>query len=141
MIFREIIQSDLENGYLELLSQLSNLGSGDFVARFEKIHKEPNIIILVAFDETINNVVGAGTIWIEPKFIHGCSNVAHIEDVIIDKKNRSHGLGRQIINKLVDIAKRIKCYKIILDCSEKNIGFYEKCGFTQNNFQMSLYLS
>uniref|UniRef100_A0A6C0ISS6 N-acetyltransferase domain-containing protein n=1 Tax=viral metagenome TaxID=1070528 RepID=A0A6C0ISS6_9ZZZZ len=140
MIIRPIIESDLQNGYLDLLSQLTNLGSGDFVARFEKIQKDPNIIILVAFDETINKVVGAGTIWFEPKFIHGCSNIAHIEDVVVDVNYRSLGLGKKIIDLLVSSAKKTNCYKVILNCSEKNIGFYEKCGFTQSNVQMSIYL-
>ena len=30
-------------------------------------------------------VIGCATLLIEPKFIHECSNVGHIEDVVIDK--------------------------------------------------------
>lgn len=32
------------------------------------------------------------------------------------------------------------CYKIILDCSQKNIPFYEKCGFSHKEYEMVLYL-
>ena len=73
--------------------------------------------------------------------IYGCSNVAHIEDLIIDLKYRSQNIDKKIIDMLITFAKVNSCYKIILNCSEKNIGFYEKCGFTNtNNIEMSLYI-
>lgn len=28
------------------------------------------------------------------------------------------------------------CYKVILDCSEDNVPFYEKCGLTRKEVQM-----
>ena len=28
------------------------------------------------------------------------------------------------------------CYKVILDCSEENVPFYEKCGLTKKEVQM-----
>lgn len=31
------------------------------------------------------------------------------------------------------------CYKIILDCSVKNVPFYQKCGFTEKEREMVLY--
>ena len=140
MLIRPIIYYDLHHGYLDLLSQLTNLGTGDFMTRFKEIQLNPNITILVAYDESINKVVGAGTVFIEPKLIHSCSNVAHIEDVVIDINYRSQNIGKKIVASLVNIAKVSNCYKIILDCSEKNIGFYEKCGFINNNVQMSYYI-
>jgi glucosamine-phosphate N-acetyltransferase len=140
MIIRPIIYYDLYHGYLDLLSQLTKLGNGDFSSRFKEIQSNPNITILVAYDETTNKVIAGGTILIEPKMTHSCSNVAHIEDVVVDIEYRSQKLGRKIIDSLINIAKVSNCYKIILNCSEKNIGFYEKCGFTNNNLQMSLYI-
>jgi glucosamine-phosphate N-acetyltransferase len=142
MLIRPIIHYDLDHGYLDLLSQLTNLGNGNFTSRLKEIQLNPNITILVAYDETINRVIGAGTIMIEPKMIHSCSNVAHIEDVIVDTKYISQNIGKKIIDMLITIAKVNSCYKIILNCSEKNIEFYEKCGFTNsnNNVEMSLYI-
>jgi hypothetical protein len=47
-------------------------------------------------------------------------------------------LGKLIIEALTFIGKRTGCYKIILDCSDKNVPFYQKCGFTQKvSFQSS----
>ena len=50
-------------------------------------------------------------------------------DVIISEKYRGLGLGKKIIEELVKIGiNEFKCYKIILNCLDKNILFYEKCG-------------
>ena len=39
---------------------------------------------------------------------------------------------------LKDVADSLGCYKAILDCSEANIPFYEKCGFDKKGIQMSV---
>ena len=31
------------------------------------------------------------------------------------------------------------CYKVILDCSADNQGFYEKCGYEYKGVQMAYY--
>jgi GNAT superfamily N-acetyltransferase len=45
-------------------------------------------------------------------------------------------LGLKVIQALDGIAEKVGCYKSILDCSEKNQGFYEKCGFKHVGIQM-----
>jgi hypothetical protein len=42
----------------------------------------------------------------------------------------------RIISALVEEARRQKCYKIILDCSEHNVDFYAKSGFVRKEVQM-----
>jgi glucosamine-phosphate N-acetyltransferase len=81
-------------------------------------------------------IVAAGTVLIERKFIHGVSKVGHIEDIVVNKNYRGQNLGKWIIEQLKDIGKAVGCYKIILDCSEKNIPFYEKCGFKHKEYEM-----
>lgn len=36
----------------------------------------------------------------------------------------------------VCLAQELGCYKVILDCSEDNVPFYEKCGLTRKEVQM-----
>eukprot|EP01095_Lingulamoeba_sp_RSL-Kostka_P015402 TRINITY_DN707_c0_g1_i2.p1 TRINITY_DN707_c0_g1~~TRINITY_DN707_c0_g1_i2.p1 ORF type:complete len:105 (+),score=13.02 TRINITY_DN707_c0_g1_i2:209-523(+) len=48
--------------------------------------------------------------------------------------------GIRIIDQLVEIGHALGCYKIILDCSEKNVTFYNKCGFKKKEIQMVLYI-
>ena len=42
----------------------------------------------------------------------------------------------KIIEALDAIAKNVGCYKAILDCSEANKPFYEKCGYKVAGVQM-----
>ena len=44
-----------------------------------------------------------------------------------------------MIRALTRVAERLGCYKVILDCSEKNQPFYEKCGMTRKEVQMAKY--
>jgi len=92
-------------------------------------------IYVIEYDEKI---IASGTLLIEQKFIHGGGKVGHIEDVIVDQKIRGEGLGRKITNYLVEEAKKQGCYKTILNCSHKNIGFYEKFGFKNNEVEMRI---
>ena len=62
--------------------------------------------------------------------IHGLSKVGHIEDIVISDSYRKQGLGKQMIDHLVHIAKLSGCYKVILNCAMHNVDFYKKCGFS-----------
>jgi hypothetical protein len=42
----------------------------------------------------------------------------------------------RLIDELVRVAKQQGCYKVILDCAESNIPFYEKCGLSRKEVQM-----
>ncbi|MFS7921590.1 putative glucosamine-phosphate N-acetyltransferase transcription regulator GNAT family [Helianthus anomalus] len=48
-------------------------------------------------------------------------------------------LGKKVVGFLVDHARLTGCYKVILDCSEDNRAFYEKCGFKKKEIQMVKY--
>jgi glucosamine-phosphate N-acetyltransferase len=86
-----------------------------------------------------NSIVGAGTLFIELKFIHACGRVGHVEDVVVAERCRGRALGKVVVEALVEEAKRAGCYKIILDCAEKNVQFYERCGFSKKELQMVIY--
>ena len=85
-----------------------------------------------------NKLVGMGTILIERKIIHNGSNVAHIEDIVVDKDYRNMGIAKQIINFLKAKAKKKMCYKIILNCTEELVPFYEKNSFKKSAIQMNM---
>jgi glucosamine-phosphate N-acetyltransferase len=76
-----------------------------------------------------NKPVGMITLLIEQKLIHGGKYVAHIEDLVIDKKYSGQGIATNLLNNVIYIAKKNNCYKIILDCKRELIPFYEKVGF------------
>ena len=127
---RKIIESDLENGYLESLDALrkaSNIDKNKAKSILKKIAQNPDHVIFVALQE--NQVVGATTLLIEQKFIHDGGKVGHIEDVVVSKNVQGKGIGEKIIRFVLDYAKSQGCYKTILDCDDKVKPFYEKIGF------------
>jgi glucosamine-phosphate N-acetyltransferase len=48
-------------------------------------------------------------------------------------------MSRRLLAALSDEAQARGCYKIILDCADKNVPFYEKCGMTRKEAQMARY--
>ena len=137
LIIRKIIESDLENGFLESLDNLrqtSNLEQNSVKNILKKILENENHIIHVA--ELNGKIVGSTTLLIEQKFIHEGGFVGHIEDVVVNKKFEGRGIGMKLVLSLLDVAKEKKCYKTILNCEDKLIPFYEKIGFKQKSIEM-----
>ena len=74
-------------------------------------------------------IVGTTTLLMEPKFIDRGMIVGYVEDVAVRKGYEGLGIGKQVIENVINYAKTIKhCTEIILYCSEKIKGFYEKSG-------------
>lgn len=139
-MFRLLQKSDLNKGYIELLSQLTTIGdSSKALNKFYDILKNKNHKIFVL--EKNNKIVSCATLFIEPKFIHDCGFVGHVEDVVVDAACRGQKLGKKIIEFLSMEAQKNGCYKIILDCSDKNVGFYEKCLYERKGAYMARYLT
>ena len=85
LIIRKIIESDLENGFLESLDNLrqtSNLEQNSVRNILKKILENENHIIHVA--ELNGKIVGSTTLLIEQKFIHEGGIVGHIEDLVVN---------------------------------------------------------
>ena len=130
---RNIQKDDLWNGFLTTLDSLrqsSDISKEKAERTFEKIKENPNHLIAVALLE--GKVVGAATLFIEPKFIHNGGSVGHIEDVVVDKNHQGKKIGEQIIKYLLEQSNSNGCYKTILDCSDEVKPFYEKLGFKHN---------
>ena len=137
VIIREIVESDIENGFLESLDSLrkaSDLDKEIGKDILRKIIANPDHIIYVA--EFKGKIVGSTTLLIEQKFIHGGGKVGHIEDVVVSKEFEGKGIGMLLVMSLVTIAKSNNCYKTILDCQDELISFYERIGFKQESNQM-----
>ena len=137
LIIRKIIESDLENGFLESLDNLrqsSNLEQNSARNILKQILGNENHIIHVA--ELDGKIVGSTTLLVEQKFIHEGGIVGHIEDVVVKKEFEGQGIGMKLVLSLLDIAKKRECYKTILNCEDELIPFYEKIGFKQKSNEM-----
>jgi glucosamine-phosphate N-acetyltransferase len=149
-------------GYLELLSQLTTVDPSTtqqtFDKRFDELFPQRSCLwdvfskkkrgavkdspyrIVVIEDITLSRIIGTATLFKEIKFIRGCAACGHIEDVVVDSGYRGRQLGKKLLERLRQEAVEMGCYKIILDCSEENEPFYEKCGLTRKEVQMVEYI-
>jgi ribosomal protein S18 acetylase RimI-like enzyme len=136
---RTLQESDYHSGYLKLLEQLTTVGEvteHQFKETVKQMEAQNKICIVMLRDEKIKAI---GSVLIESKLIHQCQKVGHIEDIVVDEDCRGLGLGKVIIDQLVEISKSMGCYKTVLTCAEKNTGFYEKCGFEKKSINMAIY--
>lgn len=127
---RQLQEKDLFNGFLESLDSLrkaSDLSPKKAKLIFKKMKSIPDHIIYVAVLDS--KVIGAATIFVEPKFIHNGGMVGHIEDVVVSKEHQGEGIGLKLINALIQYAKKKGCYKTVLDCTDEVMPFYKKLGF------------
>ena len=134
---REIIETDIENGFLETLDSLrkaSDLDKEIGKDILRKIISNPGHIIDVV--EENGKIIGSATLFIEQKFIHNGGKVGHIEDVVVSKEYEGRGIGIKLVTSLLEKAKAMNCYKTILDCNDELIPFYERIGFKQEANQM-----
>lgn len=140
---RPVQPSDYHRNHLQLLQQLTKVTIFDYdtyCTQLENIVKQHGYIY-VLIDQDTDQVIGSATLLIEHKLIRNCGKVGHIEDVVIDQQFRGQGLGRKLIDYVSQVATNEGCYKIILDCSEDNTGFYNKCGLNKKEIQMVKYIN
>ena len=137
-LIRTLERDDLV-GYLELLGELTVVEKHtqlELGERFGLIGQNPFHQIFVMLDKT-GKLLACATLLIEPKFIRGLAYLGHIEDVCVKKDVRGSGCGKVLVEYLTGVASSLGCYKISLNCSSKNVGFYESCGFERTEIQMT----
>ncbi len=135
--------TDLKNQYIGLMSELTKCESLDDETFYQKIKQIDSMgAIIIGYVLTENNfieIVGSGTIIIEPKIIRGGKYVGHIEDIVVKSSFRGKKISQSILNKLKDFASNKNCYKVILDCDEKVCPVYQSNGFEIKGVQMGMY--
>lgn len=126
---KELTNDDLDN-YFNIIKQLSN----NVKKNTNKLIKQKyrKIYLLIHNDD----VIGTGTIFFLEKY--HCDNICLIEDIVIDEKYRKKGYGKKLI-KLLLCECEGKCYKVFLDCKEKNVDFYKKCELKNMGNHMAFY--
>lgn len=131
MNIRELNDNDLDS-LLEIykehwpITQISKL-------TFDKV-KENDNIIFVGVDD--NKIIGSVMLHLQQKFIRDGGIASYIEEVIVRKEYRGKGIGEMLIFKAIEKARELGCYKVILQCSDENIKFYEKCGLTKFKYNV-----
>lgn len=140
---RPLASTDYTRGHLKVLSVLTaapDPGAAAWLSHFNALRAQPRTYYtLVIVDKRSDQIVGVGTVFLERKFQRGLSLVGHIEDIAVDEKQQGKKLGLRIIQALTYISENSGAYKTILNCSDKNIPFYQKCGYEKKENEMARY--
>src|SRR5882757_3075144 len=122
---RPLARTDLHRGYLSVLSILTSapdISEARYTQTFDAMHSSKIYFSLVIVSRVTDKIVGAGTVFIEQKFIRNLGIVGHIEDIVVDTSMQGRKLGLRIINALTGISEALGCYKTILNCNDDNVG-------------------
>lgn len=134
---------DIFLGLLSTLEALSpvSLSSSEAIHVFRERQKS-GVRTFVAASPFggVSGVVGTASLLTERKFIRDGRRVGHIEDVAVHPGYQGRGIGPKLVRHLVDLCVAENCYKVLLDCGQRNVAFYEKLGFRPHAVCMRLDL-
>lgn len=144
---RPAVLSDIDGGLPEALESLSpgaaSAPRAAVRAAMAEMLSNPNHVVMVAVEEGGAGggeggkaIVGASTLLVEPKLIHGGGRAGHIEDVSVSGPAQGRGIGAALVRACLDEAERRGCYKTILDCTDEVMPFYEGIGFVRHASEM-----
>ncbi|WVQ93286.1 hypothetical protein IAU59_000353 [Kwoniella sp. CBS 9459] len=142
---RPLASTDLLRSHFQLLNTLREspaLAPSVYAAIFAHFKSCPGTYyVLVIVDRATDQLVASGTLIVERKHINNGGASGHLEDIVVSDKMQGKGLGLNLVVGLRDMAVALGCYKVILDCKEQRMPFYEKCGFYKRSAGMAYYVA
>jgi ribosomal protein S18 acetylase RimI-like enzyme len=110
------------------------------IAAARALHAEfaryPSYRLFVAVDERAQ-VLGSYALLVMHNLAHQGTPSAVVEDVVVDQQHRGQGIGRQMMDHAMALAREAGCYKLALSSNqqrERAHAFYESLGFTRHGF-------
>ncbi|OOM79617.1 mycothiol acetyltransferase [Clostridium puniceum] len=123
------IQKTAENiNWSKVAELLSHFGLSDFDAETQQKVFEQSYAVVFIIDN--GELIGVG------RAISDGICQAAIYNIALDEKYHGKGLGRVIINQLIE---QVKQCNIILYTHPNTVNFYEKLGFSQMKTGMAMY--
>jgi glucosamine-phosphate N-acetyltransferase len=128
----ELTSADLGPRFLETLAALGEVGLS--VREAEEVYRQrrgQGVRTYVALWR--GQVVGTASLLLERKFLHKGGLVGHIEDVAVHRDFRLRGTGTAVVGHATEEARKLGCYKVVLDCFEDLVPFYGRLGYRPHN--------
>ncbi|KKN04736.1 hypothetical protein LCGC14_1094450 [marine sediment metagenome] len=119
---REIMPTDVNFGFYDVLkvintSSINNMNITQMIC-------SKNIYVYVA-EGGFGHILGTATLLLNKKF---GGMIGLIEDVAVLPSVQRIGIGSELIKYILNEAKKLGCYKVILTTPNKYISFYKYCG-------------
>jgi GNAT superfamily N-acetyltransferase len=112
-----------------------------YIKAFEEIEADKNNELIVA--EKDGAIVGTLQITFTPSISFQGGKRATVESVRVDEKHRGLGIGKQLMLRAIERARRENCFAVQLTTNADRRDahrFYENLGFKGSHLGMKLYL-
>lgn len=139
---RPLCRSDHAKGYMDLLSQLTQVGNtseGMFIQRFDGMKDCKNsYYVVVIEDEQAGRIAASGTLTVEQQLNPSLDikSRGRIEDIVVLNTHRGKYLGKLLLETLALIAKYVDCDDLSLECKDPLVRFYHQFGFIVQDEQV-----
>src|SRR5262249_37917110 len=138
-VIRDLHGPDLANGLLETLRNLADVQlTTEQAGELHRRRLRTGVRCYIACSAESAAVIGTVSLLIEQKFIHRGGLVGHIEDVSVRPGYEKMGIGTALAQHATEQARKLGCYKVILNCAEHLVSFYESIGFRRHEVQMRI---
>jgi GNAT superfamily N-acetyltransferase len=110
-------------------------------AVLQRIIDDPRRTFLVA--ELDGDLAGTADLLIVPNLTHEARPVAFVENVVVDATHRGNGIGRTLMEAVIEHARAEGCYKIQFLSNNGRTrahAFYRRMGFSPSAEGFRLYL-
>lgn len=105
---------------LSCLVETPDLGEAAWRSRFDAmVAANGTYYPIVIINKSTDTIVAMGSVVVELKFFRGLTRVGHVEDIVVDTRLHSKGLGKVIVQTVMKIAQDKGCSNIILNCSDE----------------------
>lgn len=112
--------------YIDYSEHVCTRVSEDIFTEFVNGQNQNHRTVILKYN---GKIVASGTLFIEFKLTHDGCKCGHIENIFTNDEYRGRGFGKTIVNKLIDLAREQKCYRVDIICKEELIDWYQKMGF------------
>lgn len=143
MTIRKALKEDINNGLLDIFIEgyrYHCTGRPDVFSNKsdEALHKDlenmvPSDNILVIEDD--GKIVGYIVYEIRDKH----AKTLWVDQLVVSKESRGKGYGKELMNKIDEIAKSEDCVRVELECwsfNENALGMYEHLGFGEQRVKL-----
>lgn len=116
--------NELENGTLE-----KNM----FVKQFQRCLENKNVYIYLYKDDTVKACI---TLYVH-HYLHHRFKTGEIGELIVKKEYRSQKIGRQLLDYVEEMGKKLHLEEICLSSGMKRVDahrFYEQNGYVKDHF-------
>ena len=124
-------QPAMDNGNVMTIAQAEPL--------FAQFSHYPNYRLFVACEN--DAIVGTFALLVMHNLAHQGTPSAIVEDVVVSEAHQSQGIGRDMMQHAMALAREAGCYKLVLSSNQKRErahAFYESLGFQRHGFSFSI---